>query len=348
VLRAAFPPGTPGRVRQRRAVGIGEVTGPGVPRARVRRTGDVASSCGDLAGTVGGSPVRLRVRASVRDLDAGRPLRFEPCGAVALPAGSTRLSMPAGTFAPYLLRLRSPGAGAAAASPGRVVDAGRPSRDAWKDVELDLHAPAWLILGESYSDGWRATCDGHDLGAPQPVDGYAMGWRVPASCRTASMTFGPDRLVRAGYLVSLPVLAGLVLLLLFRRPPKPAPLPPPLPEPRSAPLPAGRAALLALAAGAVLGFVIAARAAPLIALATFFVLWRGVGVRALVAAASGLLVVVLPVLTLAIGVEDRGGYNPEYAQDRIAAHWVVAAAVVLLTLALARVLGAARRRRSPA
>ena len=92
----------------------------------------------------------------------------------------------------------------------------------------------------------------------------------------------------------------------------------------------------------------AARAAPLIALAVFFILWRGVGVRGLVIAAGALLLVAVPVLTLLVEVEDRGGYNPEYAQNRIAVHWVTAAAVVLLMLALARVLGAARRRRSPA
>ena len=92
----------------------------------------------------------------------------------------------------------------------------------------------------------------------------------------------------------------------------------------------------------------AARAAPVIALAVFVVLWRGIGIRPLVAAAGALLLVAVPVLTLAIGVEDRGGYNPEYAQDRIAVHWVAVAAVILLTLALARALGALRRRRSPA
>ena len=154
--------------------------------------------------------------------------------------------------------------------------------------------------------------------------------------------------MRAGYLISLIALIALALLLVLRRPPRPGPLAPPLPEPVATPLPAARAAVLALAAGAILGFVVAARAAPLIAIATFVVLWRGIGVRALVAAAGALLVVGVPVLSLAVGVEDRGGYNPEYAQVRIAAHWATAAAVVLLILALARVLYAARRPRSPA
>jgi hypothetical protein len=183
-----------------------------------------------------------------------------------------------------------------------------------------------------------------------PADGYAMAWRVPAGCRDAEMTFAPDSLVRAGYLVSLPFLLAMLGLVLVRRPPDPGPEPAPdeLPEPSARPLPAGRAAVLALLAGAVLGFVFAARGAPLIALGTFVILWRGIGVRALVTAAGALLLVVVPVLTLAIGVEDRGGYNPEYAQVRIAVHWVAVAAVILLALALARVLGAARRRRSPA
>jgi len=391
VLRAAFPAGASGVVRQRRAVGIGELTGAGVPRVRVVRTGTVRGRCGDLQGRLGSAAVRLRAGATVADLDAGGPLRLRACGpAAALPAGAARLSMPAGVFAPYLLRLRSPAPSppaAVAALPGRVVDPGEPGRNTWKDVRLDLREPAWLVLAQSYGDAWRASCDGRDLGAPRPVDGFAMGWRVPAGCRVAEMAFAPDRLVRAGYVVSAPVLAVLLLLLALRRPPRPrlqptaggaaqaadrpspapaadgpaqaadrpSPAPavagPPYPDLPDAPpsrLPARRAALLALAAGAVLGFVLAARAAPVIALGVFFVLWRGVGVRGLVAAAGALLLVAVPVLSVLVEVEDRGGYNPEYAQNRIAVHWVTAAAVVLLILALARVLGAARHRRSPA
>jgi O-antigen ligase len=44
----------------------------------------------------------------------------------------------------------------------------------------------------------------------------------------------------------------------------------------------------------VLGFVFAARAAPLIALGMFLLLWRGVGVRGLVAAAGALLAIAVP------------------------------------------------------
>ena len=95
-------------------------------------------------------------------------------------------------------------------------------------------------------------------------------------------------------------------------------------------MPVGRAALAALVVGAALGFVFAARSAPLIAAGTFLILWRGIGTRALVAAAGALLLVVVPLLTLVVPVRDPGGFNFEYAHERIAVHWVTVAAVVLL------------------
>ena len=369
VLEAEFPPGTPGVVRQRRAVGIGEIEGAGVPSVRVPRSGALESRCGDLAGTIvpGGdgssrgagadgssgdaaARVSLRVAGDVADLDAGTPLRVRSCASVALPAGQVRLSMPAGVLAPYLLRLRSPAPepAAAPASPGRVVDAGEPGRNSRRGVRLDLDAPAWLVLGQAYGAGWRASCDGRELGPPRPVDGYAMGWHVDAGCREADLWFAPDRTVRLGYWVSAPILLALLVILLLRRPPRDrGGAPPDLPETDPvARMPARRAAVAALVAGAALGFVFAARSAPLIALGTFLVLWRGIGVRALVAAAAGLLLVVVPLLTVAIPVRDPGGYNFEYAQDRIAVHWVAVAAAVLLVLALARTLSTARPRRA--
>jgi hypothetical protein len=353
ILRAAFPPGTRGAIRQRRAVGIGELRGEGVPHVTVRRDGALRGRCGDLRAAVGDRALRMRAVGTLADLDAGRPLQFRACSRrTRLPEGETRLSLPAGTFAPYLLRLRSaaPRPPARTEPPGTVADPGEAGRNARRGVRLELTEPAWLVLGQSYSDAWRASCDGVELGAPRPVDGHAMAWRVPASCREADMWFAPDRVVRAGYIASVPVLLALLGFVLIRRRPEPALASPPAELPAAGParpMPAGRAAAIALAAGAVLGFAFAARAAPLIAAGVFLVLWRGVGVRHLMYAAGALLLVAIPLLSLAIGVEDRGGYNPEYAQVRIAAHWVAVAAVILLMLALARVLGAARRRRSP-
>jgi hypothetical protein len=107
-------------------------------------------------------------------------------------------------------------------------------------------------------------------------------------------------------------------------------------------MPARRAALLAVPIALVLGFAFAARGTPLFWLGAFLILWRGVGTRPLALAAGALLVVVVPVLTVAIPVRDRGGFNPSYAGDRVAVHWAAAAAVALLLFALARRLASAR------
>jgi hypothetical protein len=298
-----------------------------------------------LTGRLSGRPLRLRVAGTLADLDAGRPLRLRGCGTVSLPAGPARLSLPAGTFAPYVLRLRSGAPAPAAPAPGRVVSAGRATRGGRTGVRLDLRAPARLVLAESFNRGRRATCDGHDLGPPEVGDAYGTAWRVPAGCRDVEIAFAPDRLVDAGYLVSLVACGGLALLLLRRRAPADdlAALPEDRPPARMSPR---RAALLAMPIALALGFAFAARATPVFFVGAFVILWRGIGTRPLALAAGGLLVVAVPVLTLAIPVRDRGGFNPSYAGDRVAVHWVSVAAVALLLFALARRLASVRDRRT--
>jgi hypothetical protein len=95
----------------------------------------------------------------------------------------------------------------------------------------------------------------------------------------------------------------------------------------------------------VFGFVFALRAGALIGPAVAIVLWRGVGARVLLVTAGALLVAVVPALYLLFPAEDRGGYNTEYAQEHLGAHWVAVAAFVLLALALWRTLSTARARR---
>ncbi len=344
ILRAAFPPGTPGRVKQRRAVGIAEITGPGVPRAKVPRGGALHGGCGDLAGTLSGRRVALRATGTIADLDAGRPLRVAGCGDVALPAGPARLSLPAGTLAPYLLRLRSGPTPPPVVAPGRVLSAGTGTNGGRTDVRLDVRAPARLVLAEGFNRGLRASCDGRDLGPPRPGDAYGTAWPVPAGCRDVEIGFAPNRLVDAGYIVSLLACALLAGLALRRRRPEAAPALERAPDRPPARVRAGRAALLAVPVALALGFMFAARATPLFGLAAFFILWRGIPARPLALAAGALLVVAVPILTVAIPVENRGGFNPSYAGDRVAVHWVTVAAVVLLLFALARELAGARTR----
>ncbi len=152
-----------------------------------------------------------------------------------------------------------------------------------------------------------------------------------------TIAFAPNRLVTAGYAVSAVV--GVLLLALLRSERRRARTGPRRPRGgRHARMPARRAALIAVPAALALGFIFAARATPL-----FYAgrLRRLVARDRRAAARAGgrpILAIAVPVLTLIIRPEDRGGYNPEYAIDRIAVHWVAVAGITLMILALSRAM----------
>ena len=57
----------------------------------------------------------------------------------------------------------------------------------------------WLVFAESHSSGWTATLDGADLGPPIMVNGYAMGWWVPAGgAGELTIVWAPQNVVRWG------------------------------------------------------------------------------------------------------------------------------------------------------
>ena len=75
-----------------------------------------------------------------------------------------------------------------------------------------------LILNQSINNGWKATLDGEDLGDPLLVNGYANGWRIPASESAAvvQIRWTPQDKVHRGILISF--LFGFVCLILAFRP----------------------------------------------------------------------------------------------------------------------------------
>jgi hypothetical protein len=341
VLRSVVPRGGSAAVL---AVGIGELSGPGIPTARMRTSGPVRAACGALAAGVGNGRLELRPTGTLRALDAGQPLRAQPCGpALSLPAGPTELRAPAGVFEPYLLRLSSPVAHAAAPPPGRVLDTGSEGFGSHDHVRVSLTRPALLVLGESYNRGWRASCNGHSLGAPFVVDGYANGWRAGRGCTDVSFQFAPNRVLYVGYGVSALACLALLALLIVRRP-RPGLRPGgPLPEDLdSRGWRPGRAIAAGLGVGLVVGFAFALRAGAVAGPAVALLLWRGVGTRKLTLAAAGLLLVVVPLVYLIWPDTNRGGFNNDFANDHLGAHWVGVAAFVLLALALARTLAVSR------
>ncbi|MBD0281648.1 MAG: DUF3367 domain-containing protein [Thermoleophilaceae bacterium] len=356
VLAARFPRGAGPGERSTRAVGVASLSVPGVRPAAAPTPGRLRAPCGSVRIDVAGRDVPLRPRGTVAALEAGRPLRATGCGGrVRMGTGLREIRSRPGVFAVHLLRLSSPAPLPLprASGGGHVVQAGSMGHSSVEGARVALRGPSWLILGQSFSSGWRATCDGRSLGEPRAINGYANGWRAPGDCRDVAFTFGPQGGVRAGYAIS--AVACFLLLaflvagwLLGRRRRAPAGQQGPLSEDRPERLPLPRAAALAFLATLPLAFLFAARASIVIFPILTLILWRGAGSRLLTGVAAALLGVVVPILYLVHSPRDRGGFNFEYSRDLIWAHWVAVAALILLMVACWRMLAAARRERRPA
>ncbi len=78
--------------------------------------------------------------------------------------------------------------------------------------------PFWMVLGQSQSDGWKATTStGVHLSSSTLIDGYANGWYVPGSVArgptTITLTWTPQRVVNVAILVSAATLLVSVVLI---------------------------------------------------------------------------------------------------------------------------------------
>jgi hypothetical protein len=282
----------------------------------------------------------------VADLEAGRPLRAVACGGrVAMRAGIQEVDSLARPLVIDLVRLASPApAPTAIAGGGRVVRAGHIGDNSVDGTRVALDGRSWLVLGESFSRGWRASCDGRSLGEPRPMNGYANGWLAPADCRNVSFSYAPQSIVRAGQLISLVVcLALLAFLLVARRAVlrrRPVAAAETLPDDLHARMPLPRAAVLAFVGTLPLSFLFAGRASLAIFPGLTLILWLGIGTRLLTWAAAALIGIVIPLLYVIESPRNRGGYNFEYSLDIIWAHWVGVAALILLIVACWRMLAA--------
>jgi uncharacterized protein YjeT (DUF2065 family) len=100
------------------------------------------------------------------------------------------------------------------------------------------------------------------------------------------------------------------------------------------------------AAALVCGLIIAFLFGPVpgaVALVPIFLALRAaVGARALALAGGALLALVVPLLYLVHPADSDRANNVRFAAERIAAHWVTVAALILLFGALLRTLAAAR------
>ncbi|MEA2420848.1 MAG: arabinofuranan 3-O-arabinosyltransferase [Thermoleophilaceae bacterium] len=349
VLEARWDADTTRRERLGRAVGVGSVLVPGLAPVSPPRSGPVRADCGSVTVDVGGRRAALRPRGTIEDLDAGRPLRAAGCdGAVAMGRDIQRIRSIAGPFSVDMLRLRSaaPGGLPAEGGGGRVADPGTLHNSSLDGVRVDLTGPSWLVLGQSYSVGWEATCDGRSLGEPRPINAYANGWLAPSDCHDVAFEFAPQATARLGYLISglacLALLAFLVAGAVAGRRGAAQPDLKPWPDLSPGRMRLPVAAAISLAVTIPLALLLAKRTGVVIFPLLTLVLWRGIGPRLLTAGAALLLGLVVPIMYAVISPRDRGGFNFEYSVELMQAHWVGVGAFVLLIAACWRALGNAR------
>ena len=320
-------------------------------------------------------------------LDAGDALPLRPCGPasarLALPAGASTVLAPAGAvMRPDYLRLRSPapdGSAPGALPPGTLVSPGASTDDSRRDgVRLALKAPAWVVLGQSWSSGWRAWCNetgGREraLGPPTLIDGYANGWLVGPSCHTVHMLFTPaagGHLVVPGLGAGRPRPAAGGDDRLLGRPP-PAPTRPGAPEAARtqreervlAPIAGGagngvpppdrlvvlgwRNALLLGAVAALIGWgMFGLRGAAILGVLAVVFGREGASVSRLLAV-SALGLVAIPIIYLARPAAGSiAGFDFSFAIEHEPAHYVAVGAVACAAAAFA--LDAVRLRRQAA
>jgi arabinofuranan 3-O-arabinosyltransferase len=362
-------------------VGIAEVGIPGLTLPPAGPT--VPDSCRTDLMTVDGNPLGLRVVGSTAAGAARQGLQVQPCG-----PGSAGLSLSAGN---HLLRtsqggvtgldldqlgLGSERGGAALASgpSGQVVPAaltaGSPvpsirvlSQDRnTSKVAVDVppsKSPFWLVLGQSFNNGWTAQVDGGaSLGSPRSVDGYANGWLVrPQTSGAMLVTLHWKPQDRVNLALYLSAVAGvLCLLLAFWRPRRrrdansepldsaataatepaggDAPVRPQLVSPlRSTgrPLSLQAALVLTLASAAVSGFVIGPWAAPVVGLAVAVVLLRPT-LRALLTIGAVACVVISGLYVVQLEVRYRFPAGSDWPSNFSAVTWVAWLAVALLVV----------------
>ena len=202
---------------------IAEIAIPGLSVGRTPSQFD--TGCRSDLLTVDGVPVPIRVSGSSTDATSQRRLTIDQCGpAFTLTAGMHRLATADGRHSGVNIEQ------VAVNSAGRPGSA-QPSltnRDGnWKGrstVTASLNTDdsgKWVVLGQSFSGGWRATLNGVDLGAPSLIDGASMGWRLPnkvPSGSTVVFDWMPQHRIWLALWLSLAGLIAVGVLALGRAP----------------------------------------------------------------------------------------------------------------------------------
>ncbi|MGB6208837.1 alpha-(1-_3)-arabinofuranosyltransferase domain-containing protein, partial [Mycobacterium sp.] len=168
---------------------------------------------------IAGRFVHTAIQTTVGALLDGAPVAAEVCDRdpILLPTGQQELLIsPGPQFVVDGAELSSP---RAAESPsGTAISVTPAATGAWGPARREVHIPATstsrvLVVPESINPGWVAHTDNGTRLTPVAVDGWQQGWVVPAGTSgTATLTFAPNALYRAGLAAGLALLPLLALM----------------------------------------------------------------------------------------------------------------------------------------
>ncbi len=211
-------------------VALDAITIPGLPTAP--ETGTISAACRTDLVRVDGTPVPVRITGT--DAAARSGLALDACdGPLELARGSHTITTARGWDTAIdvdRLVLDSNRAGSATAVRPLVAPAHSGTRFRVRNpspstVDIAGHTdgkPFWLVLGESHNRGWQARLNGHDLGAPTLVDGYANAWYVQpdhAGPISLALEWAPQRYIWIALALSVAgiLLCGAILFFTRRR-----------------------------------------------------------------------------------------------------------------------------------
>lgn len=204
-------------------VGIVEVHFGDDPNPMFDRGAALDDRCRDDVLQLDGDPVPVRLLGTRDDALTRMELTVQACRPAELQAGSHRLDTTPGDVSGFDVdRLVVDGDPSPADEP--VISAPTVSVLDASDTRLSADVgpatePSWLILEQSWNEGWTATADGEDLGTPVLIDGYANGWLLPAADgeRTVELRWTPQRTVDLALWFSLVAGVGVLGLAVFGR-----------------------------------------------------------------------------------------------------------------------------------
>jgi len=187
---------------------------------------EIDTGCRDDLLWIDDQAVPLRITGSTIDAISGKPMQVAACdGSTGLTAGDHELITAPGIGSGWDID-RIVLASGVGLSPDFMTEEPIPEPPAWAvlddgrtsaRVQIDsCPKPCWLIFGQGFNPGWRATIDGEPLGAPELVNGGFNGWRLPAleAAVVVEISWGPQRWLTAALVASglaVLVAAGLAL-----------------------------------------------------------------------------------------------------------------------------------------